>query len=283
MRCVLLIRIGLTSFNEHQTLTNKKTSTLAEYAQHLPLVELDTCYYGIPRKTTVANWLTEVPANFRFVVKVYQGISGQGKWSDHYESETAMIDAFLEALAPMIESGQLMCFLIQFSASFGCTKENVDYLKKLRMWFTDLPIAIELRNSSWYHEDYLKQTLQFMKNQEFSLAIVDEPQVPLNPVPFFPFVTNPEFVLFRLHGRNVAGWTVANDPNWRKKRTLYRYKTHEILELSQTIAKISEKTKEIGVIFNNNSGGDAAGNALNLIEALGLTYTDLNPRQIDLF
>ncbi len=37
-----MIRIGLTSFSEHETLTGKKRSTLYEYASHLPLVEMDT-------------------------------------------------------------------------------------------------------------------------------------------------------------------------------------------------------------------------------------------------
>lgn len=45
-----MIRIGLTSFNEHSSLTGKRTSSLYEYAGYLPLVELDTNYYGMRRK-----------------------------------------------------------------------------------------------------------------------------------------------------------------------------------------------------------------------------------------
>ncbi len=50
-----MIRIGLTSFKEHDKLTGKKNNTLYEYAGFLPLVELDTAYYGIPRKSSVEN------------------------------------------------------------------------------------------------------------------------------------------------------------------------------------------------------------------------------------
>ena len=79
-------------------------------------------------------------------------------------------------------------------------------LAKIRHWFKDLPIAIELRNNSWYQPNFVKQMLQFMKENQFSLVIVDEPQIPTNPVPFYPYVTNPNLVLFRFHGRNaVAG------------------------------------------------------------------------------
>ena len=49
-------------------------------------MELDTAYYGIPRKTSVEKWVEEVPESFRFVVKVYQGISGQSDWQEYYQT-----------------------------------------------------------------------------------------------------------------------------------------------------------------------------------------------------
>ena len=33
-------------------------------------------------------------------------------------------------MAPLIESKKLFAFLVQFSGTFGCTKENVAYLQK---------------------------------------------------------------------------------------------------------------------------------------------------------
>lgn len=277
-----MIRLGLTSFNEHDTLTGKKRSSLYEYASHLPFVEMDTAYYGIPRKESVQTWVDSVPETFRFVMKAYSGISGQGDWQTYYASEAEMVTAFLESMEPLLTSGKLFAFLIQFSGSFSCTKENVAYLAKVRQWFKDYPVAIELRNSSWFAADHVKQMLSFMTTNQFSLVVVDEPQVPTNPVPFFPYMTNPEFVLFRFHGRNTAGW-LANDKEWRKKRTLYRYNSAELAELSEAVENIAREAKEVGVIFNNNSGGDAAGNALEMQAALGITYDQLNPKQMDLF
>lgn len=277
-----MIRLGLTSFNEHETLTGKKRTTLYEYAGHLPLVEMDTAYYGIPKQESVKNWVAAVPENFRFVIKVYSGISCQGEWETYYQSEEEMVQAFLHSMEPLIQSGKLFAFLVQFSASFGCTKENVAYLNKISTWFADYPVAVELRNGTWYQPERVKQTLGYMKQQHFSLVVVDEPQIPLNPVPFFPFVTNEAFTLFRFHGRNAAGW-MANDKDWRKKRTLYRYNKEEIDELSRAVEQAAEKTREIGVIFNNNSGGDAAGNALDMKARLAIEYENLNPKQMGLF
>ena len=90
---------------------------------------MDTAYYGIPPKERVAEWVKAVPENFRFVMKVYSGISCQGEWQTYYASEEEMITAFLESMAPLIESKKF-AFLVQFSGTFGCTKENVAYLQK---------------------------------------------------------------------------------------------------------------------------------------------------------
>ncbi|KEI49198.1 hypothetical protein P742_0111775 [Enterococcus faecium UC8668] len=277
-----MIRIGLTSFKEHDKLTGKKNNTLYEYAGFLPLVELDTAYYGIPRKSSVENWINEVPESFRFVVKVYQGISGQGDWKPYYQTEEEMITHFLDVMSPMVEAGKLFCFLIQFPSSFKCTKENVQYLRKLRKWFESYPVAVELRDYSWYSDEFLERTRNFMSRADFSLAIIDEPQLLNTTIPFDPFVTNPNFALFRFHGRNAQGWQ-ANDKDWRKKRTLYRYSEKELQELAREVKAVDSKTKEIGVIFNNNSGGDAAENALALQKILNIKPDGLNPTQMDLF
>lgn len=277
-----MIRLGLTSYGEHESLTGKKRASLYEYAAFLPLVEIDTAYYGIPKVSSVENWSASVPKGFRFVVKVYSGISRQSDWQIYYQTETEMITAFLTSMKPLLDSGKLFTFLLQFSASFSCTQANIQYLKQIRVWFAEMSIAIELRSDSWYDKRYVKKMLAFMKAHQFSLVVVDEPQVPMNSVPFFPYATNDNFVLFRLHGRNNSGWK-ANDAQWRKKRTLYRYNKIELQELSESIEKLSKTTKEVGVIFNNNSGGDAADNLTDIKKILKLDYDELNPKQIQLF
>lgn len=276
-----MIRIGLTSFNEHSSLTGKKTSSLYEYAGYLPLVELDTNYYGITKKSSVENWLTQVPSDFRFVIKMYAGFTGQAKWQDSYPSMSAMQQHFLETMEPMIESGKLFCFLAQFPAQFKCTKENVAYLEVLRDLFPKLPVAVELRDYSWYGKEFAAKTKQLMKTLNFSLVIVDEPQLP-DTVPLYATVTNKNFSLFRFHGRNQAYWNDRTG-DWRKKRTLYRYNEAELTLLGEEIKQAAKHSADVGVIFNNNSGGDAADNALQLKKILQLNYEGLNPSQIDLF
>ncbi|XVH05517.1 hypothetical protein ACN6KH_11060 [Enterococcus faecium] len=54
-------------------------------------------------------------------------------------------------------------------------------------------------------------------------------------------------------------------------------------ELAHEVKVVDSKTKEVGVIFNNNSGGDAAENALALQKILNIKPDGLNPTQMDLF
>ena len=74
-----------------------------------------------------------------------------------------------------------------------------------------------------------------------------------------------------------------NDANWRKVRYLYKYNKEELLEWKQRIEELSQDTKDMIILFNNNSGGDAAGNAKEFQEMLGIEYDGLSPKQLGLF
>lgn len=276
-----MIRVGLTRFDEHEYLTGKKKSTLFEYASYLPVVELDTSYYFIPKKSVVENWLTQVPENFQFIMKLPSALTSQGELPETM-TESEFATEFLTNLAPMITARRLFCALAQFPASFKCTRENVDHLRMIRRLFPELPIAVELRDHSWYEPRFLEKTRQFMEEQQFSLAVIDEPKKLATTVPLDPYVTNQKFTLCRFHGRNDAGW-MAKGPDAKSKRTLYRYSQSELEELRQTVKKVSEHSENVVVIFNNNAGGDAAENATQLTTMLGLSYQGLNPGQLDLF
>ena len=42
---------------------------LAEYAKHCPTVEIDSTFYGAPRRSTVEKWREIVPEGFLFAAK----------------------------------------------------------------------------------------------------------------------------------------------------------------------------------------------------------------------
>lgn len=276
-----MIRIGCTSFKEHIYLTGKKSASLYEYAGHMPLVELDTGFYNIPSQSNVESWLAQAPKDFKFIVKV-QKVFTKHQELEEGQSIIEMASMLRNNLRPMIEENKLLCLLAQFSSSFKCTRENVDYLRMLRKLLKDLPVAIELRDRSWYDEKFLKNTRQFMKDHQFSLVIVDQPKKLTTTVPLDPYVTNEDFTFFRFHGRNDVGWT-ATGPDAQKVRTNYCYNDKELLELQQAVEAVQSKTKEIAIIFNNNAGGDAAENAMQFKKRLDIDFDDLNPSQLGLF
>ncbi len=57
----------------------------------------------------------------------------------------------------------------------------------------------------------------------------------------------------------------------------------ELLEWKEWLGQLQRQVKDIVVIFNNNSGGDAADNAKQMMELLRIEYEGLAPRQLDLF
>ena len=139
----------------------------------------------------------------------------------------------------------------------------------------NISISLEFRHKSWYNDT--KKLVNFCRELGFTLVIADEPSRLDSSVPFLPVITNPDLTFFRLHGRNIEGWENPGK-NWRAKRTLYRYSDDELLELKQVIQKLQSDTKEICIFFNNNSGKDAAPNALKLQEFLNITFDNLGPK-----
>lgn len=275
-----MIQIGMTTFVEHGSLLNKPKLTIEEYASYFPIVELDTCFYGIKSEKTSQDWVNKTPETFQFIVKAYKGMTRHSSWDDYYTSEKEMFLAYENFLSPLKQAGKLSAILFQFPASFKCTKENVNYLRQIRAYYPNEPIAIEFRNGSWYDDKMKESMIKFMKEHQFSLVIVDQPQVALHSVPFDLSVTNPDFVFVRLHGRNKGNW-LDDSEDWRKKRNLYCYSKEELKELSDSLKEI--KAKNIAVIFNNNSAGDAAPNGMILKQILGVEYEGLNPNQTSLF
>ena len=115
-------------------------------------------------------------------------------------------------------------------------------------------------------------------------SVCDEPQAGDGSIPLVPISTRKDKVLFRLHGRNVHGWVnIGNAKKWREVRYLYDYNDAELKEISGAANKLAEQADQVYVIFNNNSGGHAAGDAKQFQKMNELTYEDLAPKQMDLF
>jgi uncharacterized protein YecE (DUF72 family) len=280
------ITIGLTTWTEHPALINneQRPVTLNEYAQHLPTVEVDTFFYALPQVTTIQNWLAEVPEAFQFIVKAHRGMTLHERGQEKGELEQ-LFNRYRKTVAPLVAAGQLKTVLFQFPPYFDASPQDIEYLRLVRLWMGNLPIAIELRNQTWYRPGTLKSLLAFCRELHFTLVAADEPHGTVTSVPFVLATTNPDLVMMRLHGQNTEGW-INQGKSWRKTRTLYKYSSAELQAFCDQINQLTPQPKELCVIFNNNSGKDAAPNALQLQKMLDIHFTGLAPRspeQIDLF
>ena len=282
-----MIKIGLSGWGDHDDLYPPRTPArdkLAWYARYFSLVEVDSAFYAVLGTEVYRRWLAETPADMTFILKAYQGMTGHSRGKTNYGGPGEMFQAYLDSIQPVVEAGRLTAVLFQFPPWFDCSPEHVRQLRAVRKWMGRLPLALEFRHQSWFAKETRERTLAFMREEGWIHVVCDEPQSGQGSVPTVLEPTAPDLTLVRLHGRNAAGWSQSGSPRWRELRNLYRYSREELLEWRDMLSELSGKgTREIGMIFNNNSGGDAAGNALEMMEILGLRPRALPPRQLDLF
>lgn len=281
-----MIYIGLTGWGDHYDLYEgiKPGEKLQTYASYFPIVELDSTFYAVQPESVMQKWVNETPDTFQFVVKAFQEMTGHQRGESKFSSKEEMYSAFKQSLKPLVEANKLAMVLCQFPPWFDLQAKHVRVLRYVREQLADYPVALEFRHQSWFKPGFREKTLAYMREDQWIHSICDEPQAGLSSIPTVLEPTDKEKTLIRLHGRNIHGWNgPRNGENWREVRYLYDYNQKELKEWQRSLAALAKQTKSIYVVFNNNSGGHAAGNARTLIQQMGIQYTDLAPRQLDLF
>lgn len=281
-----MIYVGVTGWGDQDSLYQAGTnsgSKLKQYAGHFPIVEVDSSFYAIQPQKNVERWVKDTPPSFQFIVKAYQGMTGHQRGEIPFQSKEEMFIAFRESLEPYQTADKLAMVLFQFPPWFECTRENVNYLRWCKEEMKGLPLALEFRHQSWFSPQFHDKTISFMTSQNWIHSICDEPQAGSGSIPTVLKPTNKEATLVRFHGRNLHGWQKPSAGNWREVRYLYRYNEKELSEWADHIKALHTQSKDVYVLFNNNSGGDAADNAKQFIQLLDLDYEGLAPRQLDFF
>ncbi|MDE3840027.1 DUF72 domain-containing protein [Bacillus methanolicus] len=281
-----MIIIGVTGWGDHDSLYLSHTpprEKLKAYAGHFPVVEVDSAFYAIQPVRNTARWVDETPDSFQFIVKAYQGMTGHQRGDIPFQNKTEMFQAFRDSIEPYYASGKLAMVLFQFPPWFDCKRDHVDYLRWAKEQMGDIPCALEFRHQSWFTPEMRDKTISFMKRENWIHSICDEPQAGQGSIPTVLETTRSDKVLVRFHGRNVYGWNKKKDQNWREVRYLYRYNREELEEWAVHVKELEKECQNVYVLFNNNSGGDAADNAKQFMDILNIEYHGLAPRQLNLF
>lgn len=282
-----MIYVGLTGWGDHPDVYSpgsKKTERLIDYSAHFPIVELDSSFYAVQPERNITKWINETPDGFQFVVKAYQGMTGHQRGENPFESREAMFEAFRLSVRPMKEAGKLAMVLLQFPPWFDCQKSNVEAIREIIGHLGEFDLAVEFRHQSWYAPELREKTFEFLRKNRLIHTVCDEPQAGDGSVPLVPVATREDKVLMRLHGRNLHGWTnPGGGQKWREVRYLYDYNKEELAEISKAAETLQQSAENVYIIFNNNSGGHAAGDAKEFQEMNGLEFTGLSDKQLDLF
>jgi uncharacterized protein YecE (DUF72 family) len=119
---------------------------LAAYAEHFDIVEVDSTWYGMPRRETVDRWMRVTPDHFRFTLKCPQEITHK----DRLENVKPAIEVLAEQLR-RFESKLSFC-LFQFPSNFRAV-----HAVRMKRLFDALPqdlrFAVEIRDRSWLEID----------------------------------------------------------------------------------------------------------------------------------
>ncbi len=219
-----------------------KLDHLRLYAQRFPIVEIDSVFYRLPPVAHASSWVRRTPAGFRFAAKFPQEIT-------HERRLVGAADAlarFRAVVAPIQSAGKLAATLLQLPPSLPFDPKVVrGFYEQLP---PDLPVAVEFREPSWL----APESLELLREFRFASVVVDEPLLPIRLE-----VTAP-FAYVRWHGHGQPVWYD------------YRYPATELAEWVPRVRALAEKVDHLYGFFNNHFRGDAATNALELRDGLGL-------------
>jgi uncharacterized protein YecE (DUF72 family) len=249
------------------------------YAEHFDTVEVNTTFYGQPRREVAATWVRRTPQRFTFSLKLYQKFThpkmfreaaleaapgSEGMLLDLLAQVTQSdIDDFRKGIEPIVRAGKLGALLAQFPPSFKSSDASRDYLTQLLSAFRDYPIAVELRHRSW--SDEFADTLTLLNAFQAAWVQIDEPKFRFSiRQNALPNITG--FYYMRLHGRNAAQW-------WRhdksEDRYNYLYSGEELREFSAIASAARELVRKAYLYTNNHFAAKSVVNAVMLKAQMG--------------
>jgi uncharacterized protein YecE (DUF72 family) len=260
------------------------------YSEHFNTVEVNSTFYGQPRREVCQSWVDRTPPHFEFSLKLYQKFThprmfreaaqkaapgAGGSLLDLLAEVTQSdIDDFRSAIEPLANAGKLGALLAQFPPSFKDTQVSRDHLLRLLEAFSDYQIAVELRHKSW--SDAMGDTLTLLEAFGAAFVQIDEPKFRLSiRQNYLPNVKG--FYYMRLHGRNAAQW-------WRhdksEDRYNYLYSADELREFSDVVGASTALVKKSYLYANNHFAAQAVTNAVMLKAQLGQPLEGEYPPQL---
>jgi uncharacterized protein YecE (DUF72 family) len=140
---------------------------ISEYVKHYATVEIDSSFYGTPRRSTVEKWREVAPEGFLFAAKFPQEITHEKNLTNAGD----LAENFVDTMSNL--GDKLGPLLLQLPPSFDVEGMGVleDFLKNL----PEGPrYAVEVRHRSWLGSDLP----EMLRERGAALTLVDYPRMP---------------------------------------------------------------------------------------------------------
>ncbi|HUB68714.1 MAG TPA: DUF72 domain-containing protein [Candidatus Methylacidiphilales bacterium] len=152
------------------------------YALRFNSVEVNTTFYGTPKKETVRAWSNAVPASFRFSIKASRFITHNKKLLEPRKSSIKLF----RAIEPIAE--QTTAVLFQLPPWFARDEERLRaFLRKMPSAYR---YAFEFRHPTWFCEE----VYDILRDAAAALCVWDLKGK------LAPIETTTDWVYVRLHG-----------------------------------------------------------------------------------
>jgi uncharacterized protein YecE (DUF72 family) len=225
---------------------------LTYYSGIFNSVEIDSTFYGTPKKSTVQRWIQSTPSEFKISLKAPQIITHKLGLVNAYSLMEEFID-IVRLLGP-----RLAVILLQFPPSF-----QVSQMGLLANFISNLPgdlyFAIEVRHPSWYAVD--APFADLLKQTHVCWAATEYPGLPEQ-----IHLTN-NYIYVRWIGRHGS---YKNHDHERIDRT------DRLREWLAQIQAIAPQVDKVFGYFNNDYAGFGAGTAIKFRNLIG---NPVNPPQ----
>jgi uncharacterized protein YecE (DUF72 family) len=245
-------------------------------------VEVDSSFYALPSRATVARWAATTPPAFTFDFKLHRVLSrhaagpsslptdlraqakvANGRVLLDPELELALCRRTLQAVEPLRQPDKLSSFLLQLTPAFRPGQHRLSELEPLLEALAPVPVAIELRHRGWLREE--ERALEWFRTAGAAFVCVDAPELDAPTVlPPVDAVTRDDLAYFRAHGRNADGYlrgrTAAERFDWK-------YSDAELQEIGDRATRLALSATRVRLMFGNGSHALAA--ALRMRSILG--------------
>lgn len=213
-----------------------QTKWFAYYCQFFNTLELNVTFYRFPRAHVLQTWHEKSPANFRFAVKAYRGITHYKK----FNGTTKLIADFYKIVQDGL-GGKLGCILFQLPPNFHYSTEHLERI--VNSLDNSLFNVVEFRHESWWNEEVYRA----LTNKNIAFCGMSHPTLP-NKV-----VINASLLYYRLHGEGQLYASNYTDE-----------------QLSTFVAEIKSKPSlsDVYVFFNNDINTYAIHNAQKMLKMI---------------